>query len=662
MKLHIYGALCAYKKRRPLRMHMPGHKANRRLFPLFRDAALDITELSFSDCLESPDGVIAAAQADIADILGAKRSYILTDGSTCAVHAMLYAVRKRGAKVLIARGSHKSVYNACTLLGVEPVVLQSNELSGVLLPPTAADIETALRRDDKIAAVLVTSPDYYGNIADYAAIRKVCDRCGKLFLVDGAHGAYLRFDPDSASEYAGAWADAWADGAHKTLPALTQGALLNVSDEALIPDLEEGLDIFRTTSPSYPIMASVEYGVKLLAERGAALLDAVKRELALARVRMKKRGVALYEGSRTLVLAVDCAAAGVSPRAAQAALDLCFGTFVHICVYDAVLIAVLPLLRRHFSARACAMLWIIPNYLYITDSIVMEQQRPLLVLSAPGAAVSAAVAVWAAGFVLVFGGNFLSHALFRARVLRAASAVTEPEVLGVWHGEISRAGMERVKLRLVGSPAVTTPLTVGLFRRGMRVVLPDRAYSSEDLSLIFRHELIHIGRRDPWSKFFLVFCTAMCWFNPLMWLAMRRSADDLELSCDETVLLGCGEGDRRRYAELLLKTAGDEHGFTTCLSATAAALRYRMRNVMQPTCKRSGALLVALAFFALCMSSGWIALAYGEGTGAELIYGGRDASEFRLSGIEAAEGAQKAALECLDTDALAAYLSSLELR
>ena len=321
MKLHIYGALAAYKKKRSLRMHMPGHKANRRLFPLFRDAALDITELSFSDCLESPDGIIAAAQADIADILGAKRSYILTDGSTCAVHAMLYAVRKRGAKVLISRGSHKSVYNACTLLGIEPVVLQSNELGGVLLPPTAADIETALRRDDKIAAVLVTSPDYYGNIADYAAIRKVCDRCGKLLLVDGAHGAYLHFDPDSAQDYAGAWADAWADGAHKTLPSLTQGALLNVSDEALIPDLEEGLDIFRTTSPSYPIMASVEYGVKLLAERGAELLDAVKRELALVRARMKKRGVAFYGGSRTLVLAVDCAAAGVSPRAAQTALE-----------------------------------------------------------------------------------------------------------------------------------------------------------------------------------------------------------------------------------------------------------------------------------------------------------------------------------------------------
>ena len=74
MKLHIYEALAAYKKKNAARFHMPGHKANRRGFPLLRDAALDITELSFSDSLESPNGVIASAQEDIAELLGAKRN------------------------------------------------------------------------------------------------------------------------------------------------------------------------------------------------------------------------------------------------------------------------------------------------------------------------------------------------------------------------------------------------------------------------------------------------------------------------------------------------------------------------------------------------------------------------------------------------------------
>lgn len=321
MKLHIYGALKEYKKRRPARMHMPGHKANRRRFPLFKDAALDITELSFSDCLESPDGIIAKAQQDIADVLGAKRSYILTDGSTCGVFAMLYCVKAAGGKVVIARNSHKSVYNACAVLGIEPILLKNNELDGVLLPPTAADIEAVLNKEKDACAVLVTSPDYYGNIADYAAIRRVCTRYEKIFMVDGAHGAYLRFDPDENADYAGRYADIWVDGAHKTLPALTQGALLNLNDESLRTAAEEGLNIFRTTSPSYPVMASVEYGVKYLEDNGAQLIDAVKRELALCRAKLKKRGIGVYEGSRTLVLAADLASAGISPDLAQERLE-----------------------------------------------------------------------------------------------------------------------------------------------------------------------------------------------------------------------------------------------------------------------------------------------------------------------------------------------------
>lgn len=321
MKLHIYAMLRDYGRRCPLRMHMPGHKANGRRFPLFRDAALDITELPFSDCLESPDGAIARAQEDVADALGAAKSYFLTDGSSCGVYAMLYVAKRRGGKVIIARNSHKSVYNACAVLGIEPVILKNNEKDGILLPPGAADIESALKKEKDVCAVLLTSPDYYGNIADYAAVRKVCDRYGKLLLVDGAHGAYLRFDPDGAGLYAGEYADIWVDGSHKTMPTLTQGALLNVRDAAFAGDAEEGLDLFRTTSPSYPVMASIEYGVKYMQEFGAGLIDSVRRELTFVRARLAKRGIAFYADSKTLLLAVDFGGMGISPQLAREELE-----------------------------------------------------------------------------------------------------------------------------------------------------------------------------------------------------------------------------------------------------------------------------------------------------------------------------------------------------
>ena len=104
----------------------------------------------------------------------------------------------------------------------------------------------------------------------------------------------------------------------------------------------------------------------------------------------------------------------------------------------------------------------------------------------------------------------------------------------------------------------------------------------------------------------MVFCTAMCWFNPLMWVAMRKSADDFELSCDESVLLAQPQPVRRQYAELLLKTAGDERGFTTCLSARAASLRYRLTRVLHPKKTSEGTLMLTCFMFLFMIGCGWL--------------------------------------------------------
>ncbi len=204
-------------------------------------------------------------------------------------------------------------------------------------------------------------------------------------------------------------------------------------------------------------------------------------------------------------------------------------------------------------------------------------------------------------------------------------------------------------------PNIQTPLSVGLFQRSVRVVLPEREYTPEDLTLIFRHELIHIGREDSWNKFFLVFCLAMCWFNPLMWIAIKKSSEDLELSCDETVLLDSDDDVKRRYADLILKTAGDEQGFTTCLSASANALRYRLKSVVGSGKKPSGALVVGLVFFLLCMSCGYVALAYGESAGAEVIYKSQPPEQYVLSNIDVGD------FVCTDEAALHRYLSGLRM-
>ncbi len=346
-------------------------------------------------------------------------------------------------------------------------------------------------------------------------------------------------------------------------------------------------------------------------------------------------------------------------RAARALLSLCFPIFLSICVYDALLLPALPLLRRRISARTCAALWLLPTYLYLTAYPCMERSEPRWVVSLPVPVIWVG-AVWAAGFCAVLAWKIADHLRFRRALLKSARPVEDPGVLALWREDQQRAGRKKDSLPLLVSPAVSTPLSVGLFSRSIRVILPERTYTAEDLRLILRHEIIHISRTDSAAKFFLVFCTAMCWFNPLMWLAKERSAQDLELSCDETVLLDAGDGARRRYAELLLSAAGNGRGFTTCLSASARTLRYRLRSVVHPPRRHGGALLAGVLMFALLMTSSLTALAYDPVSGAEVFFpSGQNA--YTLRTVQWHTEMRTVPCRCADPEALAQRLGELQL-
>ncbi len=359
-------------------------------------------------------------------------------------------------------------------------------------------------------------------------------------------------------------------------------------------------------------------------------------------------------------------AIGGREMAMQYLLGLLLRVFLLIGVYYVLLLAVMPLLRRHISARVCAVLWLLPGYLYFLAQVSSVQRADpggerMLVLHASGTLVTVLLAVWAAGAIGVFAWKIISHLRFRRRVLKDAVVVTDEQTLAVWQAELTRAWIGKTKWTLVRAPQLTTPLSIGLFQKTTCVALPARSYTPEELSLILRHEIIHLSRRDPASKFFMVFCTAMCWFNPLMWVAMRKSADDFELSCDESVLLAQPQPVRRQYAELLLRTAGDERGFTTCLSATASALRYRLKNIMAPGKKHTGALLVGLTFLMLMLCAGHVALAYDAQSGAARIFDGWPPEDVSLRYVYPWNDDRGTEFGCTDEAALKDYLAALQL-
>ena len=281
-----------------------------------------------------------------------------------------------------------------------------------------------------------------------------------------------------------------------------------------------------------------------------------------------------------------------------------FQLFLTLSLYYALVLLLMPFFRRRISARACAFLWAIPNILciYFFSSVLFLFRSPKLVIPVSPKVLQSLSLVWFIGFAIVAVYKIAGHLLFRRRLLSRTVPAQDPQLLAAWQTALQASRTEKAPYHLGVCPALQTPLSVGLFRNVTWVVLPQKSYSGEELALIFRHEIIHIERQDNWFKFSQAMCVAACWFNPLVWLAAKRSSEDVELSCDETVLLEEPTAARKQYADLLLQTGGDERGFTTCLSASAEAMRYRLKNIMQPTARSGGALPV-FALTLLLLSS-----------------------------------------------------------
>ncbi len=341
-----------------------------------------------------------------------------------------------------------------------------------------------------------------------------------------------------------------------------------------------------------------------------------------------------------------------------------FCVFLSMSVYYLLMVLLLPILRKRISSRICAMLWLLPNFLYfLLRPSSLKLPEPWLVVSVSQKAVWIAVCIWLAGFLWVLIHKVVEHINFRSEILRDSVAPTQ-HIRTLWENELDAVYKKRPEYELVVSKNVSSPLSIGFFARTIRVVLPEREYSDDELALIFRHEIVHLCRWDSFNKLFLVLCTAMFWFNPLMWIAMKKSAEDMELSCDETVLLNKDEKERYSYAQLLLSNAGSTRGFTTCLSADGEAMRYRLRSVINPRKARTGAVVICVSIIALVMSYGLVAIAYGDTTGADVLYPHGETGGYSLLRFEKEWGEDETELTTYVADeaALHEYLAGLEMK
>ena len=253
----------SYIEKNAVRLHMPGHKGK----SILGFEPYDITEIKGADSLYEADGIIKESEANASKLFGAYTFYS-AEGSSLSIKAMMYLTclyaKKRGEKprILAGRNAHKSFINAAALLGFDiDWIYPSDDETYLSCNITAELLEDKLKSMlIKPTAVYITSPDYLGNMVDISAISSVCRSNNVLLLVDNAHGAYLKFLSDSLHPM-DMGANMCCDSAHKTLPVLTGGAYLHLSNslpDSVLSEVKAALGLFGSTSPSYLILQSMD--------------------------------------------------------------------------------------------------------------------------------------------------------------------------------------------------------------------------------------------------------------------------------------------------------------------------------------------------------------------------------------------------------------------
>ncbi len=339
MNERLENLLRAYAESDAYAFHMPGHK--RRLMPGWpaEAGAIDITEIDGFDNLHDAQEILAEEMKSAAAFYGAQETIFSVNGSTCGMLAAISAAVPEGGRILIERTSHMSVYHAAYLRKLHVSYIKEgvcappkeedrnteDEARGAEIPAEGASngsnpdpenrrirTESAADKeldasDEKIDAVVITSPGYEGCVRDITAWAAFAHRRGACLIVDGAHGAHLgihTYFPESAVRQG---ADIVVMSTHKTLPAMTQTALIhNVTGRVSSKRLHFFMDIYETSSPSYVLMASITGALHFLYDQGeeafsiyADRLRKIRRELS------KLKNFALAGGENAVLLTDD---------------------------------------------------------------------------------------------------------------------------------------------------------------------------------------------------------------------------------------------------------------------------------------------------------------------------------------------------------------------
>jgi len=271
----LYEKLKQYSSTDYYPYHMPGHK--RRMYGMMPQNIIetDITEIDGFDNLHQSEGILLELQKKAASLYGAEESFYLINGSSGGILSAISAALPMGGHILMARNCHKSAYHAAYLRNLTvsylyPAVISEYDIFDAITPK---QVELALEKEPGIQAVFLVSPTYEGRIADIHGIAEIVHKKRIPLIVDEAHGAHLGWSELVSANSCQLGADIVIHSVHKTLPAMTQTALLHVKGNLIDRELlKRFLHIYQSSSPSYVLMASIDNALTVMEKDGDTLL------------------------------------------------------------------------------------------------------------------------------------------------------------------------------------------------------------------------------------------------------------------------------------------------------------------------------------------------------------------------------------------------------
>lgn len=316
----LYDKLSNYHNLDIYPMHMPGHKRNVALMtekePMAEDehesenepcasglaaaCLMDITEIDGFDNLSAPEDILKESMERAARLYQSEETHYLVNGSTVGLLAGIMGCTNKGDKVLVARNCHKAVYNAIYLNELKPVYLYPNLNSdfGFYEDINPESIKKALEKEKEISLVVITSPTYEGVLSDIEAIADIVHAHGGMLLVDEAHGAHLGFHPYFPASAITLGADIVIQSLHKTMPALTQTALLHMKGNRVPKGrVSEYLNMLQSSSPSYVLMAGMDRCISMMEGKSQDLFEAFIKKLEFLKDKLKGlKHLTIYNG------------------------------------------------------------------------------------------------------------------------------------------------------------------------------------------------------------------------------------------------------------------------------------------------------------------------------------------------------------------------------